>query len=317
MTNVTGIDIGYGYTKIVSSDGRRIKFPTVVTGYIPQSTFGDSDIWISVNGKKYLAGQEAQDRVMGNFKVSEDFIHTDDYKALVGRSLVAAKETDLMVLGLPPGLYTDEKTESLKRDIMGSVMESPVGRIHIPEHIFYVPQGAGIYFSYAAGMNPGTVRENVVIIDIGYYTMDVVFFSSNRFISDAARSYPLGSKVLFDKVKDYFAKDYGTFINDGQVEQILTSGRFIHFGKTYTFNASAIVKDFYIDQIQRAIKEYASQLKQYGKVVDRVIVGGGGVIWCNNIYGATIVADPQFANAFGYVKYGESILRKLEYQLQS
>lgn len=311
---VVGLDIGYGYTKVATSDGKLFMFKTVISQYIPQKIWGKNGDPVIVNSMEYLIGDSVEDNVNGNFSVSEDFVATNEYYAIIAKVLdMIGNNVELLVLGLPPGLYTEQRTSELVRKFRLITMKNKLGHsIEHPESIMYIPQGSGIYFSHVLGGNIEDLNLNVAVIDIGYYTLDAVCFSAGKFVNGAARSYPSGSKFLIEKVKEAFSRHYGIFINDNLGEALLKDGKILHFGQEYSFDANVIVKQYYQDQVMKAIKDYATALRQYGKVVDKVIIGGGSVVWAPPIRGAQIVTDPQMANAIGYMKYGVSKLEKMK-----
>lgn len=304
---IVGLDIGYGYTKVACSTGRMFKFKTLVTKYIPQNIFPDDrQLLINVNGVKYIVGEDAGD-IIGDFTVGEDFVGTDEYYAIIGKVLSEIKEkVRLLVLGLPPGLYTEQRTKYLIRGLLSTIMSTSEGdRIITPDEVIYIPQGSGIYFHYVLS-NGLKNQGDTVVVDVGHYTVDMVCFSSTgRFINDAARSYPLGNKILFDKVREHFSRQYGTFVSDELVEQLIRNKSITHFGTVYNFDADQIVANYYQDQLMRAVKEYAALLKQHRRAVSHIVLGGGGIVWAKNIQGAEIVDNPQMANAIGYMKYGK------------
>ncbi len=311
-----GIDIGYGYTKVFTiknGEPVRVLFPTIATGYVPRAIFNSEPIvTVHVNDKAYTVGSDASQYVSGNFTVSDDFVGSNEYFALLGYALQKTGVwAQSLVLGLPPALYNEAKAQELIQKLYRIQLSDAKKRtIVVPGTIKYIPQGAGVYFSHI-GNNAGSKNKNVAVIDIGYYTLDFVFFSEGKFLDGSAKSYPIGVKKLYDEVLKLFSRTYGSFIGgDETVEKLIKHGRFHHFGQEYVLDVSHLVNEFYIEQIQRAIKNYSNALKETKKIVDEVIIGGGGVSFVNNIGGAVVVENPQYANAQGYYLYGEYISRK-------
>lgn len=304
---VIGIDIGYGYTKAALSNGNTLMFRTLVSRYLPESVFSPERKYVLINGQKYAVGDNVP--VTGNFSVTENFVGSDEYYAIIATIINnTGNSLSTLVLGLPPGLYTETRAKNLIEKLRQVDMRNPEGmKIVIPPEIYYIPQGAGIYFCHTLNGNRDNFSQNVAVIDIGYYTLDIVFFAKGKFIPDAARSYPGGVKFLLDRVKDHFSKLKGTFISDEAAEEILMKGEFSHFGNTYKFDATSILENYYRYQVMKTIQQYATEIKHNQLFVERVILGGGGTTWMGNITGASIVNNSQFANAIGYMKYGESL----------
>jgi len=314
---IIGLDIGYGFTKVfcMTADGLKNQFifKTLVSSYTPKNNFGDPVGIVYVNDNPFVVGHEAEKHLIGEFKVTQDFVGTPEYFAILAYAIKLSRSVpDMIVLGLPPGIYSKEKAEVLIQKFYRQQFKDHNNlHIPIPKQVKYIPQGAGIYFAHYFEEDRSLSEKNTVVIDIGYRTLDVVLFAKDKkdekygYKSEAATSYPLGVKNLYDQVKNAFSKIHGTFINDEIVDKIITEGIFHHFGEDYVFDASEIVKNFYVEQVVRIIKDYADKTKNLGYNVEKVLVGGGGVVYAKEIKGTTIVKDPQFANARGYAFYGK------------
>jgi hypothetical protein len=144
------------------------------------------------------------------------------------------------------------------------------------------------------------------VIDIGYYTLDVVFFMRGKYIDGAAMSFPMGVKRIYDEIRKIFGKTHGTFSKDDEsIEEIIKYGRYIHFGKEYKLDVADIISS-YRNMINTTIK---SHLGETAKKINYVLAGGGGVIlFQETMSGIIPVEDPQFANARGFYHYGKQIL---------
>lgn len=309
---VIGLDIGYGYTKVASAYEDYFVFKTAVSRFIPERIWGNGADYVVIGTNKYIVGDAANELLSGNFSVSDDFVGTDEYYAIIASVLhkFSQKDIKLLVLGLPPGLYNEQKTVELINKIKNITMYDKNGKtIPAPPEVLYIPQGSGIYFSHVLGGFGSDFNLNIVVVDVGYYTLDTICFAKGKFISSAARSYPAGSKFLIEKVKESFNRKYGIFISDALCEILLRNKQISHFGKEYVLDTADIVQQYYHDQVVRAIKDYASNLRQIGITVDRVIMGGGAIVWTPDLKGAVVVNNPQMANAIGYMKYGKSLLK--------
>lgn len=302
-----GIDIGYGYTKVVY-DGGEFCFKTTVEPYIhSEKIFGKAPDVVYINGNGYLVGPDALPRM----QVTKDFVGSEPYYAVIGYCLNEIyKATNSILtavaLGLPPALYNERKTILLRNNIEKA--ELTVNKIPIPrpEKIVFIPQGVGAYIDFVY-QNPDFVGKDVIVIDIGYYTVDMIFIKNGQFIPRASESYPSGVELLLNRICDEFSENYGELINPVIAESILKKGSFTYFGRHYKFNAQEILEKFYIPEIVRRIKEYSTQLKNNHYEIDSiaaiVIVGGGAEYLRDMIDGAFIPDEPQFANARGYKLY--------------
>lgn len=310
---IIGLDIGYGYTKLfgISDEGntRQVMFKTMVAGYVPSSNFGEDVEVVYVNDSPFTVGQEAEKHLLGEFSVTHDFVGTPEYFAIIAYAIKrSAGIPELLVLGLPPALYSKDKVESLIQQFYRMQFKDRNKLlIHMPKQIRYIPQGGGIFFAHYFEKDRGLADKNVAVIDIGFRTMDIVLMAKMKYISEAARSYPIGVKLLYEQVKSLFSKQFGFFISDEIVEKIITNGQFEHFGELYKFDVSEMVNKFYVEQITRVLRDYSQRIRELKYSIDTVIVGGGGVVYAQGIKNAIIVNNPQYANARGYALYGRSL----------
>lgn len=310
---ITGLDIGYGYTKMAVFYGTRLYdehiFPSRVSRYIPKKSFNESFEIVYVNGRPYIVGSDIE----GSSRLGIDFVGTEEYFAVIGYSLSKVDILKrILILGLPPQAYEDEKVTSLKEAIRKIDIKREDGsRVYIPQWIEFVPQGAGIFFAYLTDNGIPDTTKTFVVVDIGYHTMDVVLFTDGKFRAHMSRSYPLGVKALYDMVRDSYIKQYSMFISpdrDEFVEKLLKDGSVSHMGERHTVDVENILNDFYTGRIIKAIGNYISDAEEYGYAVDEIILGGGGISYMGNISGARIVNNPQMANARGFMEYGKKFL---------
>lgn len=307
-----GIDIGYGFTKVVYNDNKNLIFKTTVSPYIrSEKIFNKSPEVIYVNGNAYLVGPETTP----SWQVTKDFVGSEEYYAIIGYCLneIYKKGQKLsgIALGLPPALFNERKVILLRNHLERTELSVNKSIIPIPERIVFIPQGVGAYIDFLVN-NPQYQGQSVIVIDIGYYTLDIIFIENGQFIPYTAKSYPAGIEVLLEKICDEITNRYGEFANKTMAEIILKKGSFTSFGKEYKFDASEILRNFYIPKLTFILKEYANFLRNEQLNLDSVtaiVVAGGGANYFKDIIeGAIILPEPQFANARGYKVYIEKSL---------
>lgn len=312
--DVIGIDIGYGFTKTFTIDNGIPKmkaFPTIVSSHIPSFSFSAKIPIITVNGSKFSIGEELViNGIPYENPTRRDFIGSSSYMAVLGYALLTADfHGKAMVLGLPPTFYQKERARELSEKIKEQWFVSESGRpVILPETVRIIPQGAGIFFACAAKF-PMLLKKNVLVIDLGYYTMDIVFFSSGRYIEGIALSYPMGVKRLYDDIRKEFSNFYGTLaIDDDGVEDLISFGKYVHLEQEYKLDVNPILTS-YKDMLYTTIKGH---IEKVVKKIDYAFMGGGGVKYLQEegkgIKGLNPVENPQFANAMGFYLYGKQIL---------
>ena len=305
---VIGLDIGYGYTKTIFLNGdaeQRFIFPSRVGTYIPKKSFNESFDTVVVNGKQYIVGNDTE----GSSRLTADFVGTDEYLAVIGYSLSRANIIKrIIVLGLPPQAYEEERINFFKERIrQADIRLSDGTKIYLPERIEFIPQGVGIYFAYLTENGLADTERTSVVVDIGYHTMDIVLFAGGKFRAHMSRSYPLGVKVLYDMIRDAYIKKYSIFVSpdrDELVEKLLSTKSVPHLDEMHTIDVQSILNDFYTGKIIKTLGGYISDAEEYGYMIERIILGGGGIWYMGNVSGAYVVRDPQMANAKGFMEYG-------------
>ncbi len=308
-TNVVGVDIGYGYTK-VCADKLTKAFPSRVAKIRNQGLFGQCSNTVTVGGQEFAIGDDITD--LGDHSVSAEFIGTPEYLALLGRALTMAKSPEILVMGLPPGIFNIERVKMLEKTISEAhILDGNGERVPIPEIVTFIPQGLGIYYDFTGSsqhFNMMAQSGNIVVIDIGTYTLDIVLVEKGgRYIPKAARSYPLGISTLFNLVKNRFNNLHNKYMDsDDNIMKLIQEGCYTHFGTTYRMDVAPLMDEYINEMVLKVISKYSTDLVD--KSVAGIVVGGGGVNCIGQLLNGTMsVEDPQMSNARGYYQYGRMI----------
>lgn len=309
--SVIGIDIGYGYTKsftTLNEIHRKVVFPTAVSPYALDVSFGMKIPSIKVNGQRFAIGEELViNGLPYDNPMREDFIGSPSYMAIMGYVLShTGFHGDVMVIGLPPNFYRKELAEELSEEIKKQWFTNEQGKhIHLPQTIKVIPQGAGVFFGYVT-KNPEIFEKDVLVVDLGYYTLDIVVFSNGKYVEATSTSFQMGVNKLYDDIRKAFGKTHGTFSKDDEsIEELIKYGKYTHGGKEYHLDVTEIVNSFRL-MITSTIKRH---LGKTVKQIDYIIAGGGGInLFRETMSGINLVDDPQFANAMGFYIYGKQFL---------
>lgn len=307
-----GIDVGYGYTKSFAMNNGviwKLLLPTAISAYTPDFHFGRKIPIIKVNNQKFAVGEELVFNWLPyESTVREDFVGSPSYMAVLGYVLSRSGfSASVLVAGLPPNFYNRQRAEELGEQMKNQRLFDDQGKaIEVPNTIKVIPQGTGIFFSHVKNY-PGSFHKNTLVIDLGYYTLDVIFFSGGRYIEGAAASFPMGVKLIYDEVRKLFGKVYGSFAkDDDSLDEILKYGRYTHFGKEYPLDAGEIIQS-YRTLINSTIKSHTAKA---AKKIELVLAGGGGItLFMETMKSIIPVTDPQFANAIGFYEYGKQFLK--------
>lgn len=321
MKTILGIDIGYGFTKsyylqnnVISGEAYCFDvFPTAVSKFIPKITFSDTHSIVKVNDERFLTGETALREGAGLMNTRQsDFVGSSAYCAILSLALArTVSDPDILILGLPPGQYNNEYAELITKKIQSSKISLTDGKqISVPETIRFIPQGAGIYFSHIRHSGD-TFNKRVAVLDVGFYTLDTLFFVNGKYVENSAQSHQLGVSRVYDQIRKEFHNEFRVPLkNHKSIDLILTTGKVTIMGETYKFDARHII-DSYNAQVSSNLANYIENLPDE---VDLLVGGGGGVRFLDSNafkYKFSITEHPQFANARGYFEFGKHLMARL------
>lgn len=302
-TNCVGIDIGYGFTKTHTDEGSLI-FPTAVSEFHQKITFSDLQT-IKVNGEQYIVGEQALNEGRTVDTRTSSFVTSNAWIAILSHALSEVNFSGgELVLGVPPGLYTkeygDRILDSMKR------AEISIGRQSDPYrfngNVRIIPQGVGIYFAYVNN-HPEDYSKNVVVVDIGHRTVDMISIADEKYVERAKMTKNLGVSCVLDDIIANFASTYRLEITHREALKILKDGKLSHIGNDYPIDPREELHA-YATQLTSVIENYLENTLS----VDRIILGGGGSIIVKDLitlrHSMIAVEKPEYANAMGYWWFG-------------
>ncbi len=310
-----GVDIGYGFTKTFNSGGGKM-FPTAVTTMIPRSTFTEI-VPIVANGERFLVAENAI--LEGKWVLetrNKGFVRSNGWLAVLGHSLsindynLDDMPEGLLVLGIPPGLYTKEAA----REMVEFIKESTIlyrskeysfknGRIKV------IPQGAGIFFHYTSHFPEDFLKE-VAIVDIGHYTMDMVYFSGGNYIEGTTASKSMGLSFLWDEIQKEFFGIHNMSISQEQAQKLFEKGRITILQKEYTLDSLNEKVASYCDKISSLINGFFENFERKPEI--GLAAGGGVLVLEGKVklkHKLKLVDDAVYSNSIGYYQYARGTAR--------
>ncbi len=323
-----GIDVGYGYTKVVTAH-YSIIFPSRVGPAKELSfslkegadTVGEA---VAYDGEQYFIGEKARHSDVTYTLRTRDWVESKMYGALLTSAITraingsyAASDPDavIIVTGLPVD-YLRDKTraeESIRKTCDGIGLR--VAGINI------IPQPFGSFFDMFYDNN-GEIAVNaplfkrIGIVDIGYHTTDYILVEDTKHnIEKASGSVPSGAYEIYDivarELKNIFDRD------------TVTAEEAEHCIKTKYFKVSGQNKDVssLVDRVlsqvgQKITGIVKSKWSIAGEVDVVLLTGGGGALIQQHISSIAhthfLISDPQMANARGYYKRSVLLERKIK-----
>lgn len=310
-----GVDIGYGFTKTFNSQGGKM-FPTAVTTMIPRSTFREIET-ITANGEKFLVAENAL--LEGKWVLdtrNTGFVGSNGWLGVLGHSLnVNDYNPDdiaegLLVLGIPPGLYTREAANEIIEFLRGStVLYRSKEYTFRNAGIKVIPQGAGIFFHYTSHFPEDFLKE-VAIVDIGHYTVDMIYFSHGNYIEGSTVSKSMGLSFLWDEIQKEFFRVHKLSISQEQTQKLFERGRITILQKEYTLGTIDEKVSSYCDKISSLVNGFFENFERRPEI--GLAAGGGVLVLEGRVklkHKLQLVDDAAYSNAIGYYQYARGTAR--------
>jgi len=270
---VIGCDMGYADTKTSESficHSRMTKVEPLL-GYSKT---------LEIGSEKYYVGT-------GNGTIELNKIDKEITKVLLIYSICASTKDDKVkvVTGLPIGQYREYRDEL--RDMVMALGKVQCRFDGVPRTITIED----------CSIRPQGVMGGLTV-DVGGRTIDI------SCIEDTELKY---AKTIYDGMINFFSRiietvnaKYCLALSDYHAQRILTQGLIINDQKMDIGFVKPII-DEYVEKIVEEIKLTSATCKA-------VLCGGGAKLLYSEIssrYPSVLAAEPQFANAYMFKKYGE------------
>lgn len=275
-----GLDLGFGFTKVYTSNNQKLKFPSWIA-YASSSAINELDK-VKVGDKWFVVGEDAKyensritlssiDDIIKYFPVIKEYIFL---------KLQVVPGTAKVITGLPPA--EKEKAPYLKR--FGAEV---------------IPQGLGIFLD---AVYQKKIDGEVLVIDIGQKTVDYLIAENLK--KKKGDTIELGVERLIEIFRDKLPVDLK------QLKQYSLQRLTTIFEKGF-----ANIRGEYYDLSeykQKAIEEYNEILKtrltsEVGNFIneaDYIVIAGGGAYYVKDIrkFNIYIPPEPEFSQARGYIR---------------
>jgi len=317
------VDVGYGWTKALSEDGRKVSFPSVVARAIADTTgglFSALPYEVKINGANWFVGERAKQCVScltlpGQSRKNGE-VH--DILLLAAAYLVGAGEggdKPELAVGLPLAFFKAQR-DWLAEHVQA--LAAWVGTNGTEKHIAFsrvevFPQGAGIL----ALCDDLPARGYVLLVDVGTYTTEFLLFES-RLVDGRARYIPIpdgcssievGVHAVHQSLAMAWREKTGVPLPGRMAEEVATAAAkgetILHAGRTV--DLSKQYRDA-VKQTAQAIEAgIKSVLQDRAEFVAKTVLAGGGA----HMFGshlrlafpcAETLLDPVFGNARGYLR---------------
>lgn len=325
MTKI-GIDVGYGFTKAVSSSGIRVSFPSVVAPAVADPLSGLFRDGVGHRVKvSFLSGTEEK-------LVGESALQSQSAQTFVAQAEKPEKMHDLLLLTAAylcgAGVKTNEERPSLavglplsyyrmQKDILKERLANLAAWVSVDggeekyiafKKVVVYPQGAG---ALVATGNALPKTGTIGLVDIGEYTSDFLLFNVKSGmpvpIPEACGSAEAGVHLIRRAIANEFEKQTGVPLPERMyqfvMDRLLAGEEITYRGREVKLSAAfARAKQDVAETIASHI--LAAWGDRTGFLSLTVLAGGGALLFGDVLAGyfpqAVQAPDPVFANATGY-----------------
>ena len=302
--DVLVVDYGYGDVKYIVEDGNKVvkkKFPNAVSRvnrFLNNSDFtGDSTI--RYLNREWIVGDEA---AVHSPITTRNFDYLVKYSPLLTAKIMLDHNIEKINFITTGVALTDFfRNEELKKALKAFSFNEKAVSI---EDIFVYPQGFGIYLDYCH--KTGEREKEVLIIDIGYNTLDIGYVNKEgKFSTSKSRAYSNDGVVKIVQGLEQFIRKEITPIqlNEQDIKEALENKEIRIAGKSY--DLSSTINELSEEYAEYIMSKLSSDYADILLKARKVIFAGGGANYVKdsikekweNIF---IPEEAEFANVRGY-----------------
>ncbi len=299
---IVAVDVGFGFVKAMDSEGHSMKFISEFALYdrSVKAMQGIKDM-VELDGSKYIVGNEIAKR-----ELDGERINTMDRLIYYSPLFVEAVSDKMPVNGcLAVGLPLTEikRAGELKRRLKDFYPNT---------EIVVCAQGLGVFFD--------TQISDVIVLDIGYNTLDIYVAADGKVIPDECISIEgkgmiyVVNNIWMHIIENHKMDD----VTVGQVEEAIRgNNRIKKHGKPIDIQKDI---DNRLESWQRMLLSTIKNGKWARRLdkVEKIVIAGGGAhyfaladVGKDNLADRILKPDkPEFANVRGFLKKAQSIMDK-------
>ncbi len=275
-----GIDIGYGDTKVFYN-GEVFKFASAVEPIKEtQVNLNEKrpDVY-TYNGRQYRVGDKAASNAIATRGVN--FLH--NYSPLLiyhAINLINSNKANKFKIDLNEPIYiaTGLSLVNLNqaKDFMKSIGNFFVDGINLKPKIFLFAQGQGIFFDHSTKTK---TDSQVLVIDIGYNTVDFLVFEDGEPRSDLCFATKGGANKIITDLQNILTRNHGVEFGELEAKKVFLDNGIKLAGEFKDYkDVICNMTNHYIEYIYNEVSNRWDDLLMKA---DEVIVGGGGAYFLN------------------------------------
>lgn len=265
MINIA-TDIGFGSVKSLSNMSLA-KYPSAVS-LIKRGIIEHSESIYNFNGLNYSVGSEAMRDAYG----TRDYIFLEKFAPLLlFKAFENANIDPTQPIRVSTGLSLLNWDK--REEFANSLQDFTINNTRVDNlELMIMPQGKGVLIDCLKHA-PELKDELVMVVDIGYNTLDVIPFENGKPLAKEAWANTSGVNIMVNELDKYIVSTFGMSLNEAKVNEAFQRG-WINCGTRK--DLSIVIdeeKQKYVDSVFQLLKSKNSQL--YNSA-DTIIIAGGG-----------------------------------------
>ncbi|CAG0974872.1 hypothetical protein ANRL4_01502 [Anaerolineae bacterium] len=247
-------DLGNATSKGATED-KQGQFRTIYGRFSRASQLGriTSPLVFQFQDATWVFGDEARDLCDGEPSAFTDMTRYSEgfYRVLVAAMLNYLLQDQcsngviypLIVCSIPATEFAAGIAETVKSVIQGDYEITSVDgdrTLYVvikPENVTIIPEGAGSYF-YGLKLTEGLGAQEVAVLDVGFYTSDLVIFNRKGYVPGSARSCKHGVRFVAEAVQRHLRRTEGYHGDLWAVDSALDVGMIALGNRCVEFSAA-------------------------------------------------------------------------------
>ena len=282
QSQILALDTGSGDNKAMTKD-KVFKFPSAIERVRESSTgFGEEKDTIMYNGYRYRVGEKALNNPITTrgFGFLENYSPISAYEAINRAGIDKTKP-----IGIKVGLTIKDwhKADEYIKALTGIIVNGEKLDTHV---IGLFAQGQGAF------IDAGSPSGLVVVVDIGYNTLDFLVFLNGEPVGSECFAITSGANVIIRNLQAALNREYHAELSEQKAKDIFNTGVFKNFGQNIDVKDMVqLEKDKYIEEL---LEELSNRSGDTLRNADKVIFTGGGAYF---IEGAELPPNAELGNA--------------------
>lgn len=292
---LAGLDIGYGNVKGIGGafQGAEVKEFVLPAGAAPVSAMPKRGLTPDLKGgelvclidEDWVAGVE-QHHIQGGVRQTHaEYVGTKEYLALYLAALSRFNVPRIrrLVTGLPVSQFYGpgnlDLIQKMKNVMVGTHQVTAMKQVQIDE-VVVVSQPAGTFMGLAARPEYGFLATkadlSVLVVDVGYYSVDFVSMSGRSVQDKFSNSSQLATSHILEETARSLTQSYGRVVSRDRLDMLVRNNE-THIGLgSQDVDFMSVMRVIGDGVAERVCSEIMATMRNAKTGIDVIILTGGG-----------------------------------------